>query len=1193
MQPKSIFDVRGTLMHMYNRGISPDAIPTEDGKSMINPAGWGLANWIEEYLIPTLEFFPAVDIIAVWDGGSKYRTDLHSGYKATRRKAKAKQDPRIEAEIEVLEGMAKRLLAYLGAVNIIVDRVEADDVIALLCQQMKGVNKNIRTVDADLLQLTDDTTTVFLRDKPIEGEYKGVPFNLIRLNKSMVGDSSDDYIGIKGFGEGAWNDLVEEYGHDGMVELEEFVRLREYDGLKELVDTGDHPKLAKLLTKREEWELGYDLASLHPEICYGFAGKTQIQPKYWTQCPNREKALKVLTIAGCPHFIEDEAIEELFPSFTLVTADNVDEVFDSLNEYLPETPVVAFDYESYDTLEHKDFNNLISAKESSKGSYVDVLSQSITGASFNFGKNLQHTIYLSVDHAATNNLDKQDIADVLLEIQDNLKIPLVAHSASFEEQLTKQCLGVALESPYDTVIMSSYVDENVSAALKSLSKDLLGYAQKTYLETLEEAGVGNMRQMTGEQVLQYGCDDSFVTAHLFKLFEFICVVEGSWEFVKKHDTATVHPLNRAFEAGIRIDYDRMQEIAVEDTALIKSNMESIRATLTEHCKEINFKAADALAEADLDNLKAIMKHEGKAKSAITAKMEEKKLHWQNATVYVPYEENVKKVEFIGTPAQLNKVLTQIIDFKDMTDEQREVILIASVARTRINTWLTTAKEWYRENAYLLLDKEAFEKFLTLFGESANTLRGRYGAGFDALSHFCAPYLSVDNKVVSTGDELSLASPKQMQEILYCKLALPVRKRTKKSRGSVRDVLGIPGSPGGDEEAISMAIAEDCTEGDWRRGVLELLVDTKAAMTRHSLYYAKYPKWAHPIDGMIHPRIRNCGTVTRRPTGASPNILQVSKGKVRTTFIPRYKHHVIVALDFSGQELRITGSEANDPVLIDAYTGGGFRTDEDGMVHPVVKDIHSVTACSFAKNIAIRNLGEPGAREHLDGLKGVMDYDFFRAAMEDVTHPLHLVILLCRKMAKTVNFLIIYGGEASTLAMKLGIPVVFAELIMEMVFVAYGRLAPWQKETIAFGRLKGYVETAYGTRKHLTADIRSKDGWLRSRMERQAVNQTIQGCAADILKIVLTAAHHTRLFEDTKSVLIAPVYDEIVASVPADGVFEYAQRLQSIMNVTPPGHAIPMMAEVSMGPSWGSLVELGDNPSERKMIQCIDDFRSAS
>jgi DNA polymerase-1 len=193
------------------------------------------------------------------------------------------------------------------------------------------------------------------------------------------------------------------------------------------------------------------------------------------------------------------------------------------------------------------------------------------------------------------------------------------------------------------------------------------------------------------------------------------------------------------------------------------------------------------------------------------------------------------------------------------------------------------------------------------------------------------------------------------------------------------------------------------------------------------------------------------------------------------------------------------------------------------------------------------------------------------------------------MAKTVNFLIIYGGQAFSMGMKLGVPERFAQRIIDGVFAGYPRLAPWQKETVETARRQGYITTAFGTRKHVDPNILSRDGGLRARAERQTVNHQIQGGAADILKVVLTQAHHTRLYEETQSVLIAPVYDELVNSVPIDNVFEFVERAQDLMNVTPPGHPIPMLAEVSIGRNWydSGKNELNDRPSQKRIEALFD------
>ena len=108
-----------------------------------------------------------------------------------------------------------------------------------------------------------------------------------------------------------------------------------------------------------------------------------------------------------------------------------------------------------------------------------------------------------------------------------------------------------------------------------------------------------------------------------------------------------------------------------------------------------------------------------------------------------------------------------------------------------------------------------------------------------------------------------------------------------------------------------------------------------------------------------------------------------------------------------------------------------------------------------------------------------------------------------------------------------------------------------------------------------------------------VNATIQGCAADILKEVMATCYRERVFTDTGAVMIAPVYDELVASVPRETVVEFSLRLKQAMEVTPPGHRVPMLAEFSYGANdWGNLVEVGDNINEEIILSALDKAKAA-
>jgi DNA polymerase-1 len=415
--------------------------------------------------------------------------------------------------------------------------------------------------------------------------------------------------------------------------------------------------------------------------------------------------------------------------------------------------------------------------------------------------------------------------------------------------------------------------------------------------------------------------------------------------------------------------------------------------------------------------------------------------------------------------------------------------------------------------------------------------------------------------------------------------------------SKRYKLGYQPGPAGDDKAVETAIAEDCHGADdWKAKVLQAVRDVKGARTRGKLYYKPYPLWVHPRDGMLHPQIINCGTATHRPTGSSPNFLQLTKkdgGKIRSVVRGRREDHIIISPDFSGQELRILASECRDPVLMDAYL------PPEGQVE---KDIHALTGSAIVLNSLKRD--HPGLLELVKVDQSAVDYqdfvgilhadmaaeqwlDMHDADQAGLYLQLQKVFKQARTDAKPVNVLINYLGSAGTLSRNMGVPREIAQLFINMTFDRYARIGPWQQEMIRFAAQNGYTQTAYGTRRHVTDAILSRDGGIRSRMERQAVNFIIQGCAARILKIVLKEVWETRLLQETGASIIAPVYDELTASVPASAAAEYIQRLSEIMTVTPPGHPIPMKPETSLGLNWGNLVELGAYPSSDAIEEAID------
>ena len=288
--------------------------------------------------------------------------------------------------------------------------------------------------------------------------------------------------------------------------------------------------------------------------------------------------------------------------------------------------------------------------------------------------------------------------------------------------------------------------------------------------------------------------------------------------------------------------------------------------------------------------------------------------------------------------------------------------------------------------------------------------------------------------------------------------------------------------------------------------------------------------------------------------------------IRSIFLPQNEDHLIVTTDFNGQELRIVASESKSPVMLDAYIGEN------------PKDLHSIAGVEIAEDLA-----------HFKGLDlgdWSREYEDFINRLDDP------VFEYIRFAAKAINFTITFVGTEYSVADTLGIPVSRAKEIFYKIFNYYEGLGEWQDQVKQFVKKYLYTKTAYGNRRHFKhEDANSSDLAVRSRIERQAVNYIIQGCAADILKVVLRKCKEQEIFESLdKAKLIAPVYDEIISSVNKSFIVEYVIRLKDIMSLTPPGHQVPMVPEFSIGRSWSDKTKLGIDFNESDIERVINEYR---
>jgi DNA polymerase-1 len=260
-------------------------------------------------------------------------------------------------------------------------------------------------------------------------------------------------------------------------------------------------------------------------------------------------------------------------------------------------------------------------------------------------------------------------------------------------------------------------------------------------------------------------------------------------------------------------------------------------------------------------------------------------------------------------------------------------------------------------------------------------------------------------------------------------------------------------------------------------------------------------------------------ITGRLSSNEPNLqnipVRTSEGRrIREAFVAP-PGSVIVSADYSQIELRIMAHISGDENLLRAFSQG--------------EDIHRATA------------GE---------IFGVT--------------PLE-VNADQRRVAKTINFGLIYGMSAFGLASNLGIARDAAKLYIDRYFMRYPGVLQYMEETRASARECGYVETVFGRRLWLP-DINGGNGPRRQAAERAAINAPMQGTAADLIKLSMIAVQGWLEQENLKTRLIMQVHDELVLEVPDDELALVRKMVPELM-CTVATLKVPLVAEVGVGANW--------------------------
>ena len=532
------------------------SVEHEGKQTYVNGWQYGLDNAINSlvFTLKELDLVPS-DTIFVTEGKDSLarRKSFLPTYKSGR-------TSRCPEQYEVFNTCKEQLLQTfrdLGSQVAWCDGCEADDVIAYLAKNLQG-DIAILTEDGDLSALINERVSLWRKSERLtECPYGPFDPKFVTLYKAMVGDTSDAIPGAKGFGPKAWLDLLVNYNASGLAAIEGMIQRKTLHELEE--DVADFKPFRKVVDGADLVYASYNVAKLRPEWV-----NTLRQPLQWQ--------------AGMVKPCTDSRLRSWGQQVRLVTAGTYPQALEFFKQQVKNSPIVALDIET-STPEESD--EWLERRE--KQDSVDVFGSELTGMGLTFGRNNNFTYYLPCDHANTGNLSTNEIRAMVEAIPQGT--PIIIQNFSFEGPI---CWGLwgqdwkdngfhgFLPNVIDTKILANYVDENVSSGLKQGSKLYLDYEQASYMEVTQGR---KMRELSGEEVLSYGTDDTICTAALYNHFKLRTEIEGTWNLINEIEIKPAYLTAYAFTQGTKFSLQRMGELERADARAYDEAWSKVRQFL--------------------------------------------------------------------------------------------------------------------------------------------------------------------------------------------------------------------------------------------------------------------------------------------------------------------------------------------------------------------------------------------------------------------------------------------------------------------------------------------------------------------------------------------------------------------------------------------------------------------------------------
>ncbi len=361
-----------------------------------------------------------------------------------------------------------------------------------------------------------------------------------------------------------------------------------------------------------------------------------------------------------------------------------------------------------------------------------------------------------------------------------------------------------------------------------------------------------------------------------------------------------------------------------------------------------------------------------------------------------------------------------------------------------------------------------------------------------------------------GERFNINSPQQLGVILFEKLLPPARLRELELPAPKRTKTGYS------TDASVLETLKDAVP------MVSKVLRYRELNKLKSTYLDALPTLVNPKTGRVHTNYNQVGSATGRFSSSDPNLqnipIRTELGRQVRRAFKAEPGWSLIAADYSQIELRILAHLSQDQGLLDA-----FHRDED---------IHAATASQV-----------------------------YGVSIEQVTADM-------RRLAKVMNFGIIYGLSAHGMSQQTDLDMQESAAFIESYFAKYPGIGFYTEEAKQQAREKRYSETILGRQRFLP-EINHSNIHTRQAAERIAINMPIQGTAADIIKIAMIRIHNRMKESGLASRMLLQVHDELIFESPPQ---EMEAMKEIILELMPSALelSVPLKVDVKVGPTWGDL-----------------------